>query len=179
MVSQRGRAPLRTLILETAMDARAAALIEQLQLQPHPEGGFFREIHRSSDVVLPVGDRPARRAVTSIYFLLSAGSHSRWHRVLSDEIWHLYEGGPVELLLAAPAMTDFVALQLASVSSASAPVHTVRAGWWQAARPHCSFALMGCTVAPGFEFADFALLSDCAAPRAELQLRRPNWAALL
>ena len=160
------------------MDSRAAALIEQLQLQPHPEGGFYREIHRSGEMVVP-GARPARHAVTSIYFLLLAGTHSRWHRVLSDEIWHLYEGGPLELWLASPAAAEFSALQLGPVSASSAPVHTVPAGWWQAARPHGSYALMGCTVAPGFEFADFEFLNDCAAPKAALEQRRPQWAALL
>jgi predicted cupin superfamily sugar epimerase len=161
------------------MDARAATLIEQLQLQPHPEGGFFREVHRSRALVQPAGGRSSRHAMTSIYFLLLTGSYSRWHRVLSDEVWHWYEGGPVELLLASPEMSEFVTLELGPVGAGCAPIQIVSAGWWQAARPRRSYALMGCTVAPGFEFADFAFLNACAAPKIALEQRRPEWAALL
>ena len=161
------------------MDPRAATLIDQLQLQPHPEGGFFREVHRSQERVQPAGARPLRHAMTNIYFLLLTGTYSRWHRVLSDEVWHWYEGGTVELLLAAPEVSDFATLQLGPAGSTCAPIQIVPAHWWQAARPRGSYALMGCTVAPGFEFADFAFLSECAAPKTMLEQRRPEWAALL
>jgi uncharacterized protein len=160
------------------MDSRAAALIEQLQLRPHPEGGYFRETHRSVQQVQP-GGRPRRCAVTTIYFLLLAGTYSRWHRVLADEIWHFYEGGLVDLVLAAPELEDFTSHVLGPVTPESAPVHVVPAGWWQAARPRAGYALMGCTVAPGFEFADFAFLADCAQRSVELEERRPDWATLL
>ncbi len=69
----------------TAAD-RAARLIEELGLAPHPEGGWYREVHRSAAAVAPADGRPARAALTTIYFLLPAGSHSRWHRVASDEV---------------------------------------------------------------------------------------------
>ena len=65
---------------------------------PHPEGGFYRELYRSSSRVQPADDRPARAALTTIYFLLVGGEVSRWHRVASDEVWHYYEGDPLELL---------------------------------------------------------------------------------
>src|SRR5689334_6643968 len=89
------------------MNPRAAKLIDQLQLEPHPEGGFYREIWRSPTRVT-AADRPERSALTTIYFLLAAGSFSAWHRVRSDEVWHWYEGGPLELLLASP---DFSTVQ--------------------------------------------------------------------
>ena len=80
------------------MHARAAELIAQLSLQPHPEGGYYREVFRSAGVVTPADGRGARAALTTIYFLLPAGAASRWHRVTSDEVWHFYEGDPIELL---------------------------------------------------------------------------------
>ena len=70
------------------------ALIDRLNLWPHPEGGMHRHIYRSANVVQPADDRNARRSLTTIYFLLAAGQHSRWHRVRSDEVWHFYEGDP-------------------------------------------------------------------------------------
>ena len=80
------------------MHPRAAELITQLQLERHPEGGYYREIFRSADLVEPADGRGPRAALTTIYFLLPAGITSRWHRVTSDEVWHLYEGGPLEVL---------------------------------------------------------------------------------
>src|SRR5215204_7507828 len=79
-----------------------AALIARLELIPHPEGGYYRELYRSADKVDPADGRGTRPALTSIYFLLPAGAVSRWHRVLSDEVWHFYEGAPLELWMAAP-----------------------------------------------------------------------------
>jgi uncharacterized protein len=80
------------------MNPRAAELIATLGLRPHPEGGFYREIFRSLAQVTPADARGSRAALTTIYFLLAEGAASRWHQVASDEVWHLYEGGPLELL---------------------------------------------------------------------------------
>jgi uncharacterized protein len=80
------------------MHPRAAELITTLGLQPHPEGGFYRQIFRSAVQVNPMDPRGPRAALTTIYFLLPEGTFSRWHQVASDEVWHLYEGGPLELL---------------------------------------------------------------------------------
>jgi len=80
------------------MHPRAEELIQQLNLEPHPEGGYYRRIHRSESRVLREADGTRRRALTSIYYLLTEGSLSRWHRVLADEAWHHYEGAPLELL---------------------------------------------------------------------------------
>ena len=142
------------------MHDRAAELISVLGLQPHPEGGHFIEAFRSRQIVSPSGSRGPRSALTVIYFLLVEGSFSRWHRVLSDEAWHWYEGSSLELLTAAPKGGAVSRKTLGPVSGHSAPLHVVPAGWWQAARPLGPYALVGCSVGPGFEYADFALLSS-------------------
>lgn len=161
------------------MHPRAAALIELLGLRPHPEGGFYRELFRSGAGVVPADGRGERAALTTIYYLLPGGTHSRWHRVASDEVWHLYEGGPLELLeLGAPG-TPVVRTRLAPPAADAAPVHTVRAGVWQAARPLGDYALAGCTVGPGFDFADFAFLADDAAASAAVRAAWPDAAALI
>lgn len=135
-------------------------MIRALELQPHPEGGYYREIYRSAAKVLPADGRPTRAAVTTIYFLLPRGVESRWHCVASDEIWHLYEGGPLELHIAPDPRQTPETIILGRISETSGPVHTVRAGSWQFARSLGPYALLGCTVAPGFEFADFTLWKE-------------------
>src|SRR5687768_6874703 len=85
-----------------AIDARAAELIAQLGLQPHPEGGFYRELFRSPHTVGTGDARGPRSALTTIDFLLVRGQFSAWHRVASDEVWHLLEGGPLRLWLMPP-----------------------------------------------------------------------------
>jgi len=140
---------------------RAAELIALLDLRPHPEGGFYKELFRSATQVTPADGRGARAALTTIYFLLAKGDFSRWHRVASDEVWHLYEGGPLELLELS-ATGDALARHRLGVigADADAPVCTIRAGAWQAARPLGDYVLVGCTVGPGFDFEDFQLLAD-------------------
>lgn len=139
--------------------ANAAALIAKLNLAPHPEGGHYRQVYKSASVVAPTDDRPARAALTTIYFLLAAGQFSRWHRVRSDEAWHFYEGAPLELLQIDPEFTRVETITLGPIAHGQR-VHVVPAGGWQAARPLGEYALVGCTVAPGFEFADFDFLPD-------------------
>lgn len=160
------------------MHPRASELIRILDLQPHPEGGFYRETWRSPARVHSAG-RPERSALTTIYFLLAEGSFSAWHRVLSDEAWHLYEGGPLELLLAPPDPGTIHRHTLGQISAHEQPVLTVPAGWWQAARPLGPYALCGCTVAPGFEFEDFTFLRDDPAKRSTLKTAAPDLATLL
>ena len=135
--------------------------VESLGLAPHREGGFYREIFRSAEQVTPADGRDTRSALTVIHFLLPAGAHSRWHQVTSDEVWHLYEGGPLELLELDESLMTMTRHRLASIGdSGGAPVHSVRSRCWQAARPLGAYVLVGCTVGPGFEFADFRLLAD-------------------
>lgn len=142
------------------MHPRAEELIRTLKLEPHPEGGYFREVFRSTARVQPLDGRPERSALTTIYFLLAAGQHSRWHRVASDEVWHFYEGDPLDLLWAPSTKGPIHQTILGPVAQASGPVHTVPAGFWQAARPRGAYTLVGCTVGPGFDFADFEMPAD-------------------
>jgi predicted cupin superfamily sugar epimerase len=143
---------------------RAAELIETLALQPHPEGGWFRQLFKSATGVERRSDGAERSALTTIYFLLVEGTHSRWHRVLSDEVWHWYEGEPLELLVLPPEATEVTADRLGPLSSGTAPVHVVPAHAWQAARPLGAYTLVGCTVGPGFELDDFELADDSTDP---------------
>jgi len=157
--------------------ARVDALVRRLELAPHPEGGFYREIWRSAHEVLPDDGRGARAGVTSIYFLLPAGAVSRWHRVRSDEIWHHYEGAPLELWVASPDLSDLERRRLGPLAAEQAPVSTVPASHWQAARSTGAYTLVGCTVGPGFDFADFALVDDEPSVAGALVRFHPEAAA--
>lgn len=130
------------------MIARAQQLIDSLGLQPHPEGGWYRQVFKSSELVTRHADAAQRTALTTIYFLLVEGTSSRWHRVESDEVWHFYEGDPLELTIRdePPVTLD-----------ANNRIHVVPARKWQSARPLGAYVLAGCTVGPGFEFEDFAM----------------------
>jgi predicted cupin superfamily sugar epimerase len=139
------------------MQAEARELIDALGLEPHPEGGFYRETFRS---VATVQKEPgvARSASTAIYFLLPAGTFSAWHRVASDEVWHHYGGDPVELHLLDDSNGHRMVTLGSDVLHGHAPQHVVPARVLQAALPvGTRYALCGCTVAPGFDFADFSL----------------------
>ena len=145
-------------------------LIRLLALRPHPEGGHYAETFRAA------AQRPAaggmRADSTSIYFLLRAGEASRWHRVAADEAWHWYEGGDLELLTCAGAGQAVHRQVLGPVAAdGRRPQQVVPAGCWQAARPLAGHVLVGCTVAPGFDFADFALIDHASAEAAWLRAR--------
>lgn len=135
----------------------APALIQRFGLAPHPEGGWYREIHRSEQgVATPQG---TRSAMTTIYYLLERGQLSRWHVVSSDEIWHFYFGAPLELLVYEPGTRRLKRHTLGAPSSEDrAPVGVVPAGAWQAARSLGDWSLVGCSVGPGFDFADFRFI---------------------
>jgi predicted cupin superfamily sugar epimerase len=160
------------------MDDRAAHLIEALDLRPHPEGGHYREVYRSPDRVT-AGARGERPAVTTIYFLLTAGECSSWHVVLSDEIWHYYEGDPLELLILDPATLEVTRVTLGPFEPGREPVHVVPAGQWQAARPTAGYTLVGCSVGPGFEFADFRLMRDEPATERRVRQAHSDLASML
>ena len=177
MTSEGARRPVRP---STAMHPRAAELIATLELRPHVEGGFYRELFRSAALVTPADGRGERAALTTIWFLLPEGVVSRWHRVTSDEVWHLYEGGPLELLELDDAGAALRRHRLAPVGDGDgAPVRTIPAGAWQAARPLGAYALVGCTVGPGFDFADFRLLADDPERRDAVVAAWPEAAALV
>ncbi|HEX6706620.1 MAG TPA: cupin domain-containing protein [Albitalea sp.] len=161
------------------LNGRAAELVNLLHLQPHPEGGHYRELFRSPHGVQPDDARARRSALTTIDFLLARGQFSAWHRVASDEVWHLLEGGPLRLWLMDPAQHDVVAVTLGPVDVGQAPRHVVPAGCWQAAEPLGEYAFVGATVGPGFDFADFAFLRADAADRNVLERLRPDLLRLL
>ena len=158
---------------------RAVELIRLLKMQAHPEGGHYAEVFRSAQTVQPAGERPRRPGLTTIDFLLTAGQFSAWHRVTSDEVWHLLEGSALRLWLAPPDLGTFTAVDLTPVSPAGAPRHVVPAGWWQAAEPVGDYAYVGATVGPGFDFADFTFGREDAALKAALQRLSPELTRLL
>jgi uncharacterized protein len=136
-------------------------LAEQLDLRPHPEGGWFRETWRSALSVRPAGYPGERSVATAIYFLLCPGEESAWHVVRSDELWLWHRGGPLALRLggtaAEPRAAGAVMLG-ADVSEGEQPQFVVPGGTWQRAAPASREpVLVSCVVAPGFDFADFRL----------------------
>jgi predicted cupin superfamily sugar epimerase len=158
--------------------ATAQQLIEKLQLEPHPEGGYFREIYRSANRVAPADGRGDRAGLTVIYYLLQAGQASRWHRVRSDELWHFLAGQELQLLVAPP---DFqhVAVHTIGPSASHQPLHVVAADHWQAANCRGGWCLVSCSVGPGFDFSDFQLLSQLPQAAKRLALKHPEWLELL
>lgn len=154
-------------------------LIERLQLTPHPEGGWFRETYRAPESViasaLPRRFTGERSISTAIYFLLEAGQCSHLHRIRSDEVWHFYAGDPLDVV-EIDAMGGLKTTRLGGDLGAGAVYqHMVPAGVWFGAAPAEGgrFALVGCTVAPGFDFADFEL-ADQAKLLAEYP-RHQDW----
>lgn len=146
------------------MVPRAAELLATLDLKKHPEGGYYRQVHKSPHEVDPRDGRPLRAALTAIYFLLPQGEISRWHRVRSDEIWSHLEGAPVRLHL-------YDGTQ--ATSAVVERMHVVPANVWQAAEPTGDYALVACFVAPGFEFEDFEMADEKDHGRACLPATLP------
>jgi predicted cupin superfamily sugar epimerase len=140
------------------MSDEAAHLIDLLGLQPHPEGGHYREIFRD-----PSG-HDGRAHSTAIYFLLCSGEISRWHRVDAVEIWHFYRGGPLELSVAGQGSHTVRHMLGSGIERGECPQIVVPAQAWQSARSLGAFTLVGCTVAPGFEFAKFEMAPEGFEP---------------
>ena len=131
--------------------------IARLDLQPHPEGGWYREIHRS-EIAVQRPDGSLRAGLTVILFLLGKDETSRWHRVSgADEVWAHAGGDPLELSWLPPQGGPTARMLL---GSGHQPVAVVPANHWQAARCLGAWTLVSCCVGPGFDFADFALLAD-------------------
>lgn len=138
------------------------AMIRALDLVAHPEGGFYRETFRSHQALTIGPDSRVRAASTAIYFLLPVGTFSALHRVSSDEVWHHYDGAPLDLHLITEQGAHETIVLGRELAAGQRPQHVVPAGVWQAAVPHAGVAphtLCGCTVAPGFDFADFEMPS--------------------
>jgi hypothetical protein len=136
----------------------AAEVIARLGLEPHPEGGHFRETFRD-----PAVDAQGRAASTAIYFLLAKGERSHWHRIDAAEVWHYYAGSALELQIADD--TGVTTVRLGSEFMADeVPQAIVPPQAWQAATSCGDWSLVGCTVAPGFDFAHFELAPPGWAP---------------
>ena len=135
------------------MTLTSRQLIAKLGLEPHQEGGWFRQAYKSGTQVHAA--QGVRSAVTTIYYLLEHRRASPWHVVQSDEIWHFYYGAPTELLSYDPAARKLVRYRLDAVTGDGVQVAVIPAGTWQAA--HClgEYMLAGCTVSPGYEDQDF------------------------
>lgn len=149
----------------TRMIKSIDALIAQLRLTPHPEGGYFRETYRSSGEIPEACLGPqytgVRNYSTCIYFLLTSAKFSAFHRIKQDEIWHFYDGAPIRLHMLS-ALGDYSNHLIGrDLEKGEVPQFIVPGGNWFAAEVihQDSYSLVGCTVAPGFTFADFELKS--------------------
>ena len=125
-------------------------IIVKLRLEPHPEGGWYRQTW--------AGDETPRASGTCIYFLLKAGERSHWHRVDASEIWHHYAGAPLILKLSETAEGPATAHSLGpDLPAGEVPQVIVPTGWWQSATTTGDWTLVGCSVSPGFRFEGFEL----------------------
>jgi uncharacterized protein len=156
---------------------QARTLIDKLALKPHPEGGWYREIYRSSERVQ--ARRGARSAITVIYYLLERNEKSRWHVVQADESWHFYEGSPLELLAYDPEARALVRYVLGKTADAHERVAVIPRGIWQAARSLGDYSLVGCSVGPGFEFEDFRFVASLPGHRAHFEGQLAPFGSLL
>src|SRR3989338_9673532 len=138
-------------------------LIELYQLQPHPEGGYYRETFRDEAVIeksaLPNRFTGDRNISTAIYFLIPEGKKSNLHRIKSDEVWHFYLGGPLILIQISPQGKIDKIILGQDIKNGQRVQHVVPAGFWFCAypNPQTQFSFVGCTVAPGFDFSDFEM----------------------
>ena len=143
----------------------ALEVANKLGLEPHPEGGYFRETYRSQQTIPTIrgGDGKIlkdRAVATAIYYLVTPDSFSALHKVSSDETFHFYTGDPVEMLLLKPNGDHEVVLLGSNILGGELPQFTVQAGYWQGTRLRAGsthFALLGTTVYPGFDFQDFEM----------------------
>ncbi|MCS7052124.1 MAG: cupin domain-containing protein [Ignavibacterium sp.] len=142
------------------MNQKAKFYIEKLDLKPHPEGGYYKEIYRSAEsIIIPdytLNRKKQRNFSTSIYFLLEGNDKSHFHKLTSDEIWHFYDGSDIKIILLDELgnLTEVILGKEAHCFQ-----YTIKKNLWFAAEliDKKSFALIGCTVSPGFEFEDFEL----------------------
>lgn len=155
-------------------------LIKKLELQPHPEGGYFKETYRSAGEINKdslANEYGGKRSYsTCIYFLMTSGNFSSFHKVNQDEIWHFYEGSPIRLYVISEN-GDYSEYKIGrNFSNGEVPQLVVPGGHWFAAEvsEKDSYSLVGCTVAPGFDFADFTLPS-----RKDLVSKYPQYEKLI
>jgi predicted cupin superfamily sugar epimerase len=152
-------------------------IIDFLDLKPLPlEGGYYRETYRSPDVVSSPASRGARSGATAIFYSLTADTHSALHRLPADEIFHFYAGGPVRMLQLRPDGSGELVLLGPEVLAGQRPQVVVSRGVWQGSFlvPGAEFALLGTTMAPGFDFSDYE-----AGDRATLTAQYPEFSEII
>jgi predicted cupin superfamily sugar epimerase len=153
---------------ELSSDLSGNEVIRLLDLQPHPEGGWYRQAFR--DTPAADGGRPVS---TAIYFLLQAEERSAWHRIDAVEVWHYYAGAPISLTLSPPDGQGATVHVLGSdLKAGQRPQAVVPTGWWQTAVTQGAWTLVGCTVSPGFEFDGFEFAPKDWRPHSQAP-RRP------
>ncbi|RFZ84095.1 cupin domain-containing protein [Mucilaginibacter terrenus] len=155
-------------------ETEALYWIEHLNMQPHPEGGFYKEVFRSHQQVTRAGSTEVRQACTSIYYLLEGADFSGFHRIQSDEVWYFHKGVP----LVVHVLTEdgrHLPMELSDLPSGNLSL-VVPAGLWFAAEipSKTAYTLVSCAVAPGFEFSEFEM-----ADKATMLATYPNHGALL
>jgi uncharacterized protein len=160
---------------EEQMNDPVLNIVRLLEMQPHPEGGYYRESFRAPLMISGLPHGAPRAVSTAIYFLLPAGAFSAFHRVRSDEVWHHYDGDSLALhVIGSDGEYEKIVLGH-NLRAGERPQAVVPADAWQAAESlGGNYSLCGCTVAPGFDFADFDL-----ARRDELAAQFPQHAAII
>lgn len=151
-------------------------LVSALELLPHPEGGYYRETYRSATNINLAGSDGNRQLATAIYFLIERGNFSAFHKIKSDETWHFYEGDTLEVIEIDTAGQLIITNVGKNLKEGDVFQYTVKANHWFASRVKTggSFSLVGCTVAPGFDFRDFEL-----ALRPQLTALYPQHEAII
>lgn len=155
-------------------------LIERLELEPHPEGGYFKETYRSAEVItsdsLSNNYKGSRNCSTCIYFLLTPEMFSSFHKIHQDEVWHFYQGSPIELHIISESGSHESHIIGNDLSKGETPQLVVPGNHWFASKviDPDSYSLVGCTVSPGFDFQDFTL-----ADRKNLILKFPEHMELI
>ncbi|MDT0644098.1 cupin domain-containing protein [Zunongwangia sp. F363] len=162
-----------------SINKEANEIIRKLDLQPHPEGGYFRETYRSKEAIeeasLP-GFENKRNFSTCIYFLLTSDTFSAFHKIKQDEIWHFYDGSPIRLHTISEEGRHAEVIIGKDFAKGQVPQYVVPGGHWFGATVagENTLALVGCTVSPGFDFKDFTL-----AERQQLQEKFPQHTGLI
>jgi len=161
--------------MDPDQERKIKEIIAQYQMKPHPEGGFYTETYRSSEVIpvhcLPESFIGTRNVCTAILYLLKENDFSALHRIRQDEMWHFYLGGTLRLIVISPEGEWTEILLGQNVTAGEYVQYVVPAGHWFGAMPvvDAGFSFVGCTVAPGFDFEDFEL-----GERAELLKQYPQ-----
>jgi len=133
------------------VSTQASDIIRLMDMNPHPEGGWYCETFRDTETI------KGRPRSTAIYFLLEAGQFSRWHRVDAVEVWHWYGGSSISLMISEDGVSSQTSILGPDIIAGERPQIIVPDMAWQSARPDGDWSLVGCTVSPGFQFSGFEM----------------------